>query len=484
MTRLPAIRKLAETIERDRSGKHSVASSAAYLLAHKAELDRFEDLEHLAISTDLEYALPGTDEVTIRMAKGLSYHILTIRSAVARELWSRQVFVDSDVLDELIFYVARAPQTTNIVTEVLTWIRDARVTRPGFMVFPLHSFGVLSAGLLTPSRGRISYVNPEYGYAVTPQTNSMERAIDFMEQVRVAFGVRKALPMDLLQHWHRNVVTKWLERNPLLLQRSLHLPGSYYGNEWLLLSRVRATAGLLTMLAALQRPPTDEATSLFSTRRMNNWQTLDIHHYLTLYDGVNQRRELDGHRVPIHDRSFVSELSALEIEIDPAQWNRRSAESESVHAAVEQLYTEYLRVRVTRPKPNAQTRTVTKLYDSLGWFRRSHRSTAGEWAAKVNLATAFETLLTDHYGSVQATLQRRTSLLLRGVRGTKAMQVAVGDLYHSRSALVHTGDDSVDVDFRRAREAYVRCFTELVNRLPGLNHSASEPIRVMTEDAV
>ncbi len=45
------------------------------------------------------------------------------------------------------------------------------------------------------------------------------------------------------------------------------------------------------MLAALQ-PPSDRTGKLFSTRTMNNFQTLDIRHYITLFDNPTKRGAL------------------------------------------------------------------------------------------------------------------------------------------------------------------------------------------------
>jgi hypothetical protein len=94
-------------------------------------------------------------------------------------------------------------------------------------------------------------------------------------------GIGQRLPTDLLRHWRRSRPTAWLERNPLLVVKTIHVPGSYYGSEWLLVSRVRATT-VGAMLAALQPERQERTPGLFSSRVMNNWQTLDIHHYLTL----------------------------------------------------------------------------------------------------------------------------------------------------------------------------------------------------------
>lgn len=485
MTRLPAVRSLAESIRSTRRGRRTVGDAADYLVQHRGDLGLFDDPEHLALSTDREYALPGTSDETIRTAQALSHQIITVRAALAQELWARQIFIDRQVLDELVFYVAREDQGPDPVAGVLQWIRDARATRPGLLIFPLHSLGVLGAGLLRRSRGRVAFVNAPRGYAVTPQTNGLDRTLEFLDDARATFGIGQRLPYDLVRHWYRSRSATWLERNPLLVLRTIHIPGSYYGNEWLLVSRVRATTGLLAMLAALQHQRTDRVPRLFSSRWMNNWQTLDIHHYLTLFAGTRRSGDLDGQCIPIHaGRTFVSELSDLAIDIDPAHWRRRDRVAAEVHDAVEVVYADYLRAQFHHGRRDARQRTVRKLFDSMSYFRRSFQGSATNWSGNVALATAFEMLLLDSTpGGIRSVLVRRAKLLLKGTPGTRAMQEAVGDLYGSRNALLHAGNDGVEVDVVRAREAYVRSFVEIVRRLPSLRPRTKTPLGDLSGDS-
>ena len=52
------------------------------------------------------------------------------------------------VLDELLFYEFTRSGATDPVLGVLERIRDARLTRPGLILYPLHSFGIYGAGIL------------------------------------------------------------------------------------------------------------------------------------------------------------------------------------------------------------------------------------------------------------------------------------------------------------------------------------------------
>ena len=175
-------------------------------------------------------------------------------------------------------------------------------------------------------------------------------------------------------------------------------------------------------------------------------------------------------------------MANLAIDLDPRHWAGHATLVERIHDANELIYEAYLRQWIGGARQNARTRTVRKVFDAIGFFRRAHEQLPDGWRSKVSLATAFELLLTDSYGGVRGTLQRRTRLLLRGTAGTQAMQQAVGELYESRSELVHAGNEDAPVDMAAARRAFVLCFVVLAERLGTLAPTSSTPIRDLTGD--
>lgn len=216
---------------------------------------------------------------------------------------------------------------------------------------------------------------------------------------------------------------------------------------------------------------------LMPSSRMNNSETLDIRHYLALYDPPAHKTELTGDCVPIHGgRVEVSELAALGFDIDPTYWRRQVALVPDMQTQVEKLYVAQLKLKVAGKKLNAPGRTVNRLFDSLQMFRRSFADSAGDWTGRVSLSTAFEMLLTDHYGKVKATLVRRSKELMRGQRGTRAMQRAIGDLYVSRSEFVHCAVQTTSADMHLARRAYSHCFLELSKRIDQIPTATPTPV--------
>jgi hypothetical protein len=252
----------------------------------------------------------------------------------------------------------------------------------------------------------------------------------------------------------------------------------YYENEFLLLGRVRAITASLVMLAALQPHGQGREATLFSSSSINNWQTLDIHHYITLT--VGRTKFFKGNIIPIHQRRAVAELSDLAIEIDPRFWGRRPALARRVYEAVNGLYRGYMNYSLGAAKETSRGRVYRKLFEAVSYFRRSYTGKGEGWTSVVSLATAFEMLLTDSYEpGVAKRLRRRTQVLLKGVRGSGKHQQAVEELYHGRSATVHSGVLS-DLNLEPAREAFVLVFCALMDRLPTLNARQDSPIAFLT----
>jgi hypothetical protein len=484
VARLPAIRAWAEGIRKIKSGRQRVAVSADFLTRHRQDLKNFASVDDLALSADPELAPSGATKEEINTAKALVHHILEVRAPLARELWSRQIFIATEILDDLIFYAVRDGTDPDPIYAVLARIRDARVNRPGFLVFPVHSLGVTAGGLLLPfGRAFVSFVSERRGYVLSPQTNSFDRSLALLDGARDAFGIKKRIPVELIKHWRRSRNTEWLERNPLLIVRTIQWPGSYYGNEWLLLSRIRTTAATLSMLASLQPVDEERAGRLFSSVVVNNWQTLDIHHYFALYDWPNRKNELDGQCVPIHaGRVAVAELSNLAIEVDPRYWRQNDATGDRVHDAMENLYAAYLRQRFAHGPDNAISRTVRRFFESVDYFRRSFQRSENDFTGTVSLSTAFEMLLTDHYGAVKSTLTKRVALLLHDQHDCADMQDSVGDLYDRRSEMVHGGSRDTVPDLALARQAYTLCLVSLVERIGMLSARSSTPVKDLCGD--
>jgi hypothetical protein len=295
--------------------------------------------------------------------------------------------------------------------------------------------------------------------------------------MRERLGVAKQLDQSLIRHWRKTRGADWLERNPLLIARMTTIAGYYNENEFLTLGRLQVITASIVMMAAMQPRGNDKAGSFFSSGAINNWETLDINHYFVLTSG--RGRILDGESIPIHDRNQVREMSGLAVDIDPRHWHRETTRSKEIFSALELLFAGYLKHSVGRH--NSTVGNVhRKIMEAVTFFRRSFQPGRDDWTAVISLATAFEMLLTDRFETgVTIRLRNRTQSVLRGVRGTRRYQAAVGALYVARSETVHQGKVS-RIDLYDARQAFVLCFLKIMRRLPQLRERQPNPMAYLT----
>lgn len=460
--RLPAVKKLVKEIE-----SKKVANALSYLLDRRSELKEYEDIEDLVLSDAWE---------SEQRLQGLERNIVMLRAALARTLWKRGVYIGVTVLDELIFGAIAHSETTDPVRVVLERIRDYGLHRPGLVIYPLHSMGILGAGLFQwETRANPTLYVPDFGLAVHPQTNSIDATFNFVKFAAESLGVRQDPPSDLIEHWFRSRAS-WLASNPLLIARVSSFPGQYYENQYFLTARLQLATSLLFMTSALQKEQQEGDLVLGSSARINNFQTLDIRHYIVLFQRPGSKALL-GDCVPMNiAASSLSELCELSVEIDPRYWRTRKTIVKRISVALETVGSLYAMHAMLSSKNALKARVARKLFASLKHFRRSHRQMADPFDAIVNLAVAFELLLSDHYAPGIANHVTQQAKKAIGRRpGSRALVQSVNDVYVARGECVHQGTWP-DVDLNLARRAFVYAFVGLVEKLPNLPRTSPRPI--------
>lgn len=455
--------------------KRAVEHCVEFVAQHHQELTVFRSVEEFAIHTE---------EAGTKIQKSLERNLIQIRAHLARELWSREFFIGVSALDELLFYAFSTNATEPIIT-VLESIRRSRLHHPGMALFAVHSFGLLGAGFLHwASSARLDFISQKFEIAATPQTHSIDATIQFLNRAQESFGIASSVPSETIEHWFASRSLKWLTKNPLIAFKVHSFPGGMYENEHFLVSKLRLAAALLSMLSTLQ-PSTEDIDPgrLWSTRTTNNFQTLDIRHYITFFSSPRSRKVLDGDCVPLHLRvPAVAELSDLGIDLHPAYWTRRHAFADAIYEATRVVYSGYLSNRYGK-KSDVRTRVCRKLFEALAYFRRSFLRTDKDWSAVISLAISFEMLLTDGYArNIRERIVRRSRILLKGLSGVRKLVAAIDGLYQARGALVHNGLTDLEVDLRLAQRAFVHIFVELSTRLPSLNETSQAPMKDLSGD--
>lgn len=173
----------------------------------------------------------------------------------------------------------------------------------------------------------------------------------------------------------------------------------------------------------------------------------------------------------------LAELTELPVEIDPRIWRRRTRAIEVITGALENVGSIYATHAMLKSSERVRSRVARKLLDALKFFKRSYRPSDDLTYEIVNLAVAFEVLLTDNYSrGISDKLKHRASLAIGTVRGKRRLLDALGRLYDARGECVHTGRATVDVDIRGARRAFTCAFLGVSQRLNRLPNHSSQPI--------
>jgi hypothetical protein len=456
----------------------AAAQSLAFFATRQAQVAAYGDFDTFVDRQDDD-----------KIGRAIEHHIVRVRAALASSLWRRQIFLGVDVIDRLLFDILSV-DTTKVLQDFFGAMFAHGVPSAGLVVYPLHSFGVLGLGLfmfLTKTRPEI--VLKDAKMAVCAQTNQHEASIAFLERTVVALGLDRRIDRSDIDHYVRSRSLKWFENNPLLVVSISTLTSGYYENQFIYILKLKLSTALIMMLSAVgdQAEP-NERLLAGSSSRVNNWQTLDIHHYLVFEPSLSDPTMLEARCVPMNAaRLQLAELSDLNAEIDPRAWTKRRAgrQLEAIRTALAAVEAGYLEHHVLGKKGKLKARIYRKLIDSLDYFRRAYSAGAKESEATVSLAIAFETLLMDAYASgVTRRLHRRVHLALKGVPGIRKYRAAVVGLFKARGAIVHSGRPDTDFDMLDARRAYVNCFIAVAGKLGALPNKDEHPIGRLLGDLV
>ena len=437
-----------------------------YLLSQQQILSQYKDIEDF-ILRDEEYTT--TTNTPAKTLKGCEYHLLQIRNYLIRELRARNFFIGISVLEEVLFQNFKI-QNNNPIISTLESIRDAGVLRAGFVLYPLHSLGVIYGGILKSyAHASMTFHIPNIDIIVTPQTNSLSSSLEFIKKSTKILGINKTIPVDLIEHWHRSRTTKWIEKNPLLIARIHSYPGDYYENQFFITNKLKFATTLLLMLNSFQNFVSPREGYLFSSSRTNNWETLDIKHYFVFYPKANSN-QLVGDCVPMNlSRPTLAELSEVQAELDPKFWGKRHVIANRITQTLLRIESGYNQYIIGGSTSRNAIAVYRKIYKSIEFMRRSYRNKDDAGEAVVNLAVAFEILLTDSYSrGITARINARAKKLLKGVPGVRKFSESVQKLFEYRGQYVHTGFIE-KVNIREAQVAYIMVlmnFCSLLNSIP------------------
>lgn len=396
------------------------------------------------------------------------------------------MFIGISVVETLLFDCLRDNTVADPVAEVFARIKNFGLHHPGFILYPLHSFGIMGLGFATFLTGsRIYFTDERAGIAIFPQNNSDEVFMQSVKDGMKALKIRRTLPVDTIEHFLRQGPLKWMRYNPIMMVRARAFSGTYYENQFLLVVRLQFATGYVMMLTCFQKAKGDEETRrLLSSSHLNNFETLNLKHYLVFQTAVHRPTKLDARRVPMNlAAAQLAELADLNVELDPNQHTYQKKVQKDILKALADAEAGYLDNCIEKSSKTVKAKVFRKLFTSLGYFRKSFRETSVKEENTISLAVAFETLLTDGYAKgVTERIHRRVRIALKGIPGNRRMSQAVKVLFKSRGASVHDGVSETEPDWRFCRQAFVHCFTFVIRKSNKAASTSNEPMRDILGD--
>jgi hypothetical protein len=114
-----------------------VARAAEIIVARQNFIQRFQDFD--------DFIFRG-EQIDARAAAAVEHNLLQLRAGLARVLWSNEVFIGIDIIDRVLFDLVVSGKAPNLVTSFLHFVQEKGIHRAGFVVYTLHSLGVLGLG--------------------------------------------------------------------------------------------------------------------------------------------------------------------------------------------------------------------------------------------------------------------------------------------------------------------------------------------------
>lgn len=343
--------------------------SIGFLISKRSHISGFGDIDDF-----IWYGINNSQENELA---GFEYHFGVVRLEIARKLWEEGVFIGINVIESLFFSLIKDQSIDDPLKSFLERLQDFGLHRPGFVIYPIHSLGILGFGIYRFLTGTEAYfLSADANIAVTPQANSQEALHSIVDQISSGIGVKQKIPRDLLEHYIESRHLGWLVFNPLMFVKVRSFSNSYYENQFLLLVKLRISKAVILMMSVLGETLNDngKTSKYFSSSSINNFQTLDIKHYLVFQAPPGRKRYLEIKCVPMNSNSAeLVEMSSLNVELNPSEWRRRVKLSIRIRNALVIVETGYIKNCISNIKETVKTRVYRKIFDSLKYFERSFR---------------------------------------------------------------------------------------------------------------
>tara|TARA_R110002167_G_scaffold79828_1_gene219849 strand:- start:178 stop:1530 length:1353 start_codon:yes stop_codon:yes gene_type:complete len=427
----------------------------------KEEFENFSSFEDWYISKS---------EINEKNANKEIQHLDSIKKYFDFEFRKNDCYISSSGLDQIIFYCIKNSTFENFITDVFNEVQINSLSDKSVVVFPIHNFGFQFFGI--KNIFNLSLTSLEYeDFQISTQTNSYEKTRELINSF-CNKHLSKEIDTSDLQHFYLSRSLKWLEKNPLLLFSFNFSQLNPFENQAIILEKLAHITNQLYFISVL-RSDNSDIGKLFSTKMTNNWETLDLKHFLTI-NGFNQTILCK----PIHYKYDLL-FNEMHLNIDLLAKTKKIVKWEK--EAIKCLDVIFQGNKNYLLTGEIKFKIYHKISNSLKFFRRSVKAINGEDKI-ININIAIEALLLDNEGDKVAKIFERLTKSLKYYRNKAKSLEQVDKVIKERNNIVHNAQyNNVGIDFIVIYRMYCKVVNFITDNILEIDNSKSNKMNLFYE---
>jgi hypothetical protein len=379
-------------------------------------------------------------------------------------------YISSSGLDQIIFYCIQNSTIEEFTNDVFNEIQISNLTEKSIVIFPVHNFGFQFLGI--KNIFNLSLTSLNYAdFQISTQTNSFEKTIELINSFCIQH-LSKPIDSSDLNHYYLSRSLKWLEKNPLLLFSFNFSQLNPFENQAIILEKLAHITNQLYFVSVL-RSGNSDLGKIFSTKMTNNWETLDLKHFLTI-NGFNQSILCK----PIHYKYDLL-FNEMHLNIDLLAKTKKIVkwEKEAIKC-LDKIFEGNKNYLLTGDK---NLKIYHKISNSLKFFRRSVKA-INEEDKIININIAVEALLLDNEGDKVAKIFERLEKSLKYYRDKIKSLEQVDKVIKERNNIVHNAQyNKTGIDFITIYRMYCKVVNFITDNILEIDNSKSNKMSLFYE---
>jgi hypothetical protein len=434
----------------------------SFLLSKKYILSNWHSLESLFFYNE---ELQEDNDI-----KGFLWNFVELRALIVQQYWDNKFYFSVSLIDDILFQVLKN-YNVDVISEVEKVIQSTKLlSSTGIIIFPLHSLGLVNEGarLFFNKSRTVFYYNSYYKSCFFPQSNSEKQTEKNLITSLKKFKLTSKLNSENFYHKMKSRNIDWLFKNPIMIVPFDSYSSSYYDTQRFVNKKIFFTTLSLLFYSVIQDHKKKVERKIFSTSNTNNFETLDIKHYMLVQNIIYENND-NIQAIPLHGDQFdIYEEMDLNVELDLTV-KLSQKKLKKINSSLVDFETKYMKYCFFKRKVLPQNyRFYSRIYDSLKMFKLSFSGKNRGFFNTVNLAMAFEILLTDYYAiGVFDRVVSRAEKSLKYTKDKKTYMNDLKELLKNRGQYVHNGKldiSSMDISkVVRLRYAYVLLFSNIMD---------------------